>query len=143
MPSACSASTSTGRHRHSIARRVRDSTAVTRYLVDPARSTVSAVVRPVLGDDTGPPVTAVSGTIDVDGDRPSGTITVTFDGRGSNRTALDLDLEDTQAELTTDTDGMLVLHGRTSRPAGVLGLTGPPMLNLTVLMRWRLVLVPA
>jgi hypothetical protein len=114
---------------------------VAHYLVDPEPSSVSAVARPVLGEGMVPDIIAVDGEVEITGDRASGSITITFDGHPSIRTELDLD--HTRAEVSTDADGAMVLHGRASLPAGVLGLTGPPMLNLTVLLRWRLLLIPS
>jgi hypothetical protein len=119
---------------------------MTRYVVDPDRSTVSAVARPSLGDGPGATVVAVSGTVDVADDRASGSITVTL--AGDPPPTADIDLAGTRAELSADLDpsspdGSLVLQGRTSRAAGAFGFAGPPLLNPTVLLRWRLVLAPA
>jgi len=116
-----------------------------RYVVDPDRSTVSAVTRPTLGDGPGPAVVAVAGTVEVVGDRPSGSITVTL--AGDPPAMAEIDLAGTRAELSADLDpsspdDALVLQGRTSRAAGAFGLAGPPLLNPTVLLRWRLVLAP-
>jgi len=119
---------------------------MTRYVVDPDRSSVSAVARPSLGPGPGATVVAVSGTVDVVADRPSGSITVTLAGDPPARA--EIDLADTRAELTADLDpsspdDALVLRGRTSRAAGAFGLAGPPLLNPTIQISWRLVLAPA
>jgi hypothetical protein len=117
-----------------------------RYVVDPERSTVDAVTRPMLDRRSVPVVTAVAGTVEVDGDLPSGTITVTFDGTPPS--VAEIDLDGTRPELAPDlepgvVEGALVLRGRASRPAGAFGLTGPPLLNPTIQLSWRLVLAPA
>jgi len=105
-----------------------------RYRVDPERSEVSAVLRPRL-DGTGPLAAVVSGTVDV----PSltGSLQLAVGGR-----TVDLDVAGTVPELDTGRDGEVLLRGSAERPAGAFGLTGPPLLNPTVLLRWRAVLVP-
>jgi hypothetical protein len=114
---------------------------VARYVVDPVRSTVSAITRPALGGGPGPAVASVTGRVDVVGNEPAGSITVTLEGPPAATARIDL--EDTTPEVTPGADGTLVLQGGTSRPAGAFGLIGPPLLNPTVLLRWRLVLAPA
>jgi hypothetical protein len=119
------------------------------YVVDSVRSEVSAVTRPMLGDRSGPWILDVSGTVEVVDDQPSGTIALSFTGDQVTdpTTAAQIDLAGTGPELAPDLEpgvpeGALVLRGRTSRPAGTFGLAGPPLLNPTVQLRWRLVLVP-
>src|SRR3954447_6249946 len=119
---------------------------MTRYVVDPDRSMVNAVARPSLGDGPGATVLSVAGTVDVVADRPSGSITVTL--AGDPPVTTEIDLAGTRAELSTDLDpsgpgDTLVLRGRTSRAAGAFGMAGPPLLNPTILLSWRLVLAPA
>lgn len=119
---------------------------MTRYVVDPDRSTVSAVARPSLGDGPGATVVAVSGTVEVVAGLPSGSITVTL--AGNPPVTAEIDLSDTRADVSADLDpsspdDALVLRGRTSRAAGAFGLAGPPLLNPTILISWRLVLAPA
>ena len=111
-----------------------------RYQIDSDRSTVSAVARPALGHDPGPSVASVAGTVEVVDDHATGSIIITLEGHPAP--CAEIDLGNTRAEVATDADGGLVLRGRTSCPAGVFGLTGPPMLNPTVLLRWILVLTP-
>ena len=73
---------------------------------------------------------------------------MTFEGDpGSPPVSADIDLDGTAAELAPDLepgvpDGTLVLRGRTTRPAGAFGLAGPPLLNPTIQISWRLVLAP-
>jgi hypothetical protein len=117
-----------------------------RYLVDPERSSTTATTRPMLDRRTVPVVTSVAGTITVIDDVPSGTIAVTI--AGEPPTVVEIDVADSRPELSVDlepgvVDGTLVLRGRTSRPAGAFGLTGPPLLNPTIQLSWRLVLTPA
>jgi hypothetical protein len=119
---------------------------MTRYLVDPVRSSMTATTRPMLDRTAIPVVTTVAGTVDVVDDVPSGTITVTV--AGEPPTVTEIDLAGTRPELAADlepgvVDGALVLRGRTTRPAGAFGLTGPPLLNPTIQLSWRLVLAPA
>lgn len=118
-----------------------DSATVARYRVDLDRSTVTAVARPALDGRPGPTVGAVTGTVDVaDDGSVSGAITIALEG-DQPATAV-IPLAGSGAELSTGPDGELVLHGRTSRPAGAFGLAGPPLLNPTLLLRWRLALLP-
>lgn len=122
--------------------RVPDSATVARYRVDPDRSTVTAVARPALEGRNGTTVAEVTGIVDVGDDgSTSGSITVTLAGDPPARA--EIPLAGTGSELATGHDGDLVLHGRTSRPAGAFGRAGPPLLNPTLLLRWRLVLVLA
>ena len=124
--------------------------AMATYFVDPARSEVTAVTRPMLGDRSGPWTLDVTGTVEVVDDQPSGKIALSFTGDEvrDQRAATEIDLAGTGPELGPDLEpgvpeGALVLRGRTSRPAGLFGLAGPPLINPTVQLRWRLVLVPA
>ncbi len=117
-----------------------------RYVVDPVRSSMTATTRPMLDRRSVPVVTAVTGTIDVVDDVPSGTITVTLGSEPP--TVAEIDLAGTGPELAPDlepgmVDGGLVLRGRASRSAGAFGMTGPPLLNPTIQLSWRLVLAPA
>jgi len=116
---------------------------VARYRLDPERSTVSAVLRPQL--DTDSAITAtIRGEISVvDGDDPAlatGTVRIALAAADHE---VPFDLPDTHPEIDRGPDGELVLRGSASRPAGSFGITGPPLLNPTLVLRWRAVLVPA
>ncbi|MGZ4684096.1 MAG: hypothetical protein ACXWBN_17380 [Acidimicrobiales bacterium] len=119
---------------------------MTRYVVDPELSSVTTTARPAVGGPGTPVALSVTGTVDILDDVPSGTITVTFDGETPS--VAEFDLAGTRTESAPGheqgpSDGAFVLRGRTSRPAGAFGLTGPPLLNPTILISWRLVLAPA
>jgi hypothetical protein len=115
---------------------------VARFTVDPDRSTVTVVDRPRLDPAEGPRPASVTGEVEVTDDGSVlGTLRIALDTDPHAPAAIDL--ADTAAELTAGTDGLPVVQGRTSRPAGAFGLTGSPLLNPTVQLRWRLVLRPA
>ena len=119
-----------------------DSHAVGRFRIDPERSTVTVAARPRLTDGPGAAVRSVDGTVELDGHRVvEGRLVVTLDGDPTPSAAIDLDHR--SGEVSTGPDGDLVLHGRADRPAGSFGLSGPPLLNPTLQLRWRLVLRPA
>ena len=109
------------------------------YRVDPDRSSVTAVLRP---DGQGALPATIRGVVEVDEQSSSavrGTVHVALDDPPAE---VALDVSSTRPELDRGADGELVLRGSTTRPAGAFGLTGPPLLNLTVVLRWRAVLVP-
>ena len=115
------------------------------YVVDPERSSLTATTRPMLDRRSVPVATGVTGVVDVVDGVPTGTITVTLEGKSP--TVAEIDLVGTSPELTTDLEpgvieGALVLRGRASRPAGAFGVTGPPLINPTIQLSWRLVLAP-
>jgi hypothetical protein len=113
------------------------------YEIDPERSTATAVRRPPIETEGSIPA-RVSGEVSFDDEDPtigpSGTIEVTIADRASRPVAIDL--AKAAWDLGTDERGAVVLHGRATRPAGAFGLGGPPLLNPTVQLSWRLVLVP-
>ncbi len=119
---------------------------VASYVVDPERSTVSAVPRPRI-DGTGALAATISGRVELASSEPgpaTGAIgAVVIDVAGVPRPQLRIDVGATGPELTRDHDDELVLDGSAIVPAGDFGLRGSPLLNPTVLLRWRLVLVPA
>jgi hypothetical protein len=136
---------------------------VARYRVDPDRSEVSAVARPALGE--GPLAATITGSVeiadvaghgepaDVAGhdehaarvdDRPlagSVRISVAVPGHPSAG-VIEVDLAATRPELDRGPDGDVLLRGSTTRPATEFGQFGPPLLNPTIVLRWRAVLVP-
>jgi hypothetical protein len=111
------------------------------YRVDPDRSEISAVVRPRL--DPSPALAAsLSGSVELPSTAPgpvaaTGTLRVTI----ADTRPVELDVVGTAPELDTGPDGELLLRGSATRPAGAFGLGGPPLLNPTVVLRWRAVLV--
>ncbi len=117
---------------------------MTRYRIDPDRSTVTAVARPML-DGHGALEATIAGRLDVveadgdDGSRIVGQVRIRL---ASGSAELALDVDDTSPEVEVDHDGLSVLRGSANRPAGAFGLTGPPLLNPTIVLRWRAVLVP-
>ena len=110
------------------------------YRVDAERSTVTAVLRP---EAHGSLEATIHGTVDLEAPPSSrvwGTVRVALaDPPGE----VAVEVSSTHPELDRGPDGELLLRGSTTRPAGVFGLTGPPLLNPTVVLRWRAVLVPA
>jgi hypothetical protein len=125
--------------------RMSDSGPVTRFLVDPARSSVTAVMRPALGGAGARRASATGEVYLTDQGISTGSITVTLDAEeppDSTRAAV-IALDPANNELSEGPDGEPVVQGRTSRPAGAFGLVGPPLLNPTVQLRWHLVLLPA
>jgi hypothetical protein len=120
---------------------------VARFRVDPDRSTVTVVDRPRLDPADGTRPATVTGEVEVtDAGEIRGSVAITLvdgDGRGGDAGAtVTIDLAGTTPELTTGPDRRPVVHGRASRPAGAFGLTGSPLLNPTVQLRWRLSLIP-
>lgn len=116
----------------------------TRFRIDPVRSTVTAVVRPML-DGRGPLEATIAGVVEVsepDGDHPSPVVGEIHIRLVDGSTELALRAADTSPEVEVDHDGLTILRGSADRPAGVVGLTGPPLLNPTVVLRWRAVLEP-
>ena len=112
------------------------------FTIDSDRSSVTAVTRPRLTDGPGASVHSVAGRVELDGQAVArGSLTVTLDGDGGP--TAEIDLSGTPAEVSIDPEGETVLVGRADRPAGAFGLAGPPLLNPTVQLRWRLVLLPA
>jgi len=112
------------------------------FTVDPDRSTVTVVDRPRLDPAEGPRPASVTGAVEITDDGAvHGTVHIALDADPGTRTAIDL--AETAPEVTTGPDGVPVVVGRASRPAGSFGLTGSPLLNPTVQMRWRLALRPA
>jgi hypothetical protein len=111
---------------------------VAAYRVDPDRSSVTAVLRPTADR---PLAATIRGTVEVDDRAPStldGTVHLALtDPPGE----VALDVSSTRPELDRGPDGELLLRGSATRPAGAFGLTGPPLLNPTVVLRWRAVLV--
>jgi hypothetical protein len=99
---------------------------------------VSAVLRPDV-DGHGPLTATIDGQVEV-GDVPHGALQVSVAETGRE---VVLDVSDTNAEVEGEGDGERVLRGSATRPAGAFGLIGPPLLNPTVVLRWRATLVPA
>jgi hypothetical protein len=114
---------------------------VAHYLIDADASRVSVVARPRLSDGPGAVVRAIDGAVELaDGSVAHGALTITLEGDPPPSATLDLGA--LPAMVTSGPGGETVLEGRTDRPAGAFGLAGPPLLNPTLQLRWRLVLVP-
>jgi hypothetical protein len=138
---------------------------VTRYGVDPARSSIVAVVRPRMGPPTLP--ATVTGGVELsdelvrglaDGGAPGadtragahrieagelvGTVEVSLDGQPPVAIDLALAAADTVAELSWNHDHDLTLVGQRTAPAGAFGIVGPPLINPSIVLSWRLVLEP-
>jgi hypothetical protein len=111
-----------------------------RYRIDPDRSEISAVLRPQVDSSPNPRPATIAGVLDVSatGDL-SGHVIVTV----GESDAVELDVAATRPELEVEHDGQhRLLRGSATRPAGAFGVTGPPLLNPTVVLRWRAVLIP-
>ena len=141
---------------------------MTGYVVDPARSSIVAVVRPRMGPATLPAtvtglVELVDGLFDgsldqsadelgaaprtdgahrIEPGQLAGTIEVSLDGQPPVAIDLALAATDTRAELTRNHDDELVLVGQRTAPAGAFGIVGPPLINPSIVLTWRLVLDP-
>ena len=117
---------------------------------------MTAVVRPRMGL---PPLPAtVEGHVDLDADRHRrdrggagrvvepgelvGVVRLSLDGQPPTEIDLALAAADTSAELSRGGDDELVLRGQRSAPADAFGILGPPLVNPTLLLSWRLVLTP-
>ena len=128
---------------------------MTRYVVDPAGSHVSAVLRPA--GATRPRATVVDGEVslglgaeidpEIDlggGHEPRGTLTVQVeldpDGAGTPPVTVTVEVGGARAAVDTGIDGTPVLHGSATLPAGAVGLNGPPLINPSLVLRWRLAL---
>jgi hypothetical protein len=113
---------------------------VTEYRVVPEESSVSAVLRPVL-DGRAVLTATIDGRIELDdpSSAPRGTVRIRLDGTTDE---LVLDVSTTVPEVDRGPAGEVLLRGSTTRPAGTFGLAGPPLLNPTVVLRWRAVLAP-
>jgi hypothetical protein len=131
----------------------------TRYVIEPDGSVVTAVVRPRL-DDVGPIEVTVTGEVelaggDIGGDpvhpgEITGRVRITPARPGA--TTVEIDLSTTRPELAphredpagVDGDGedTVVLLGSATRPATEFGILGSPLLNPTIVLSWRLRLVP-
>ena len=131
-----------GADRPGVARRpMRDSHAVAYYTIDPERSSLTVVARPRLTDGPGATVRSVAGTARIEGDTiVAGSLDITLDGEPAPTARIDLAA--TATTVGTGPDGEPVLVGRADRPAGAFGLSGPPLLNPTLQLHWRLVLRP-
>jgi len=121
---------------------------VTAFTVDPEHSTVTVLARPRLVAGPGPLPASVTGEVEIaDSGTVTGSLVVTLDDDdGSSHDGADrqatIDLDGTTLELGSTPDGRRLLQGRADRAATAFGLTGSPLLNPTLQLRWRLVLQP-
>jgi len=85
-------------------------------------------------------VVAVSGEVEIntDTDAVTGSILVTLAGEPDVTTVVPVVAA--RADLVDGPDGRQVLRGGCSMPAGAFARHGPPLINPTLLLRWRLVL---
>ena len=101
---------------------------MTRLTVDADRSTITVIARPRLAPDEGPIPATVTGAVDVaDDGTVTGSLMVTLAGTSVVR----------QSGPADET----VIEGRIDRPAAQFGRAGSPLLNPTIQLHWRLVLV--
>ena len=121
---------------------------MTAFTVDPEHSTVTVLARPQLVAGPGPLPASVTGEVEIaDSGTVTGSLVVTLDDddgsshEGADRQAT-IDLDGTTLELGSAPDGRRLLQGRADRAATAFGLTGSPLLNPTLQLRWRLVLQP-
>ncbi len=100
------------------------------------------MARPALGDD--PLAASITGLVEVAEHRPpTGTARISVTGPGQAPAGtIDLDLAGTRPELDRNPHGELLLRGSASRPATEIGRPGPPLVNPTIVLRWRALLVP-
>ena len=121
---------------------------MTAFTVDPEHSTVTVLARPRLVAGPGPLPASVTGEVEIaDSGTVTGSLVVTLDDAdGSSHDGADrqatIDLDGTTLELGSAPDGRRLLQGRADRAATAFGLTGSPLLNPTLQLRWRLVLQP-
>ena len=127
-----------------------------RFHIDPERSSVTAAVRPqmglpnlpaTIGGELGLDVAAVdeveAGTARaIERGELAGVVQISLDGQPPASIDLALAAADSSAELSRGPDGELVLRGQRSSPADAFGIVGPPLVNPTLLLSWRLVLSP-
>jgi hypothetical protein len=111
-----------------------------RYRLDPVGSEISAVVRPAVGRRVQLSA-SISGAVEVPSSAPGPVAATGILHVAVDDTMVDLDVATTRPELDVGRDGELLLRGSAQRPAGAFGLAGPPMLNPTVVLRWRAALV--
>ncbi len=100
------------------------------------------MARPALGE--GALAATITGQVVVADRTPGeGTVHLSVTGVGGESGAtVEVDVAHTRPELDRGPDGELLLRGSVTRPAAELGRPGPPLLNPTVVLRWRAVLVP-
>jgi hypothetical protein len=103
---------------------------------------LSVVLRPEL-DGRGPLSATMDGLVAAQGDPPTSVLggSVQVHVVDTDR-PLVFDVRTTRPELDVDGDGVLLLRGSATRPATSLGLTAPPLVNPTVVLRWRARLLP-
>jgi hypothetical protein len=119
---------------------------VERHRVVEEGSWVTAVLRPTfdgrsLLEATITGEVTATGPAGADGSAPAidGVVTIAL---REPPVALELDVATTEPELERTPDGGLFLRGTATRPAAVIGAALPPLLNPTILLRWRATLVP-
>ncbi len=127
-----------------------------RYRIDEDRSTITVEVRPPMGLPRVP--AGVAGEVEVADDavgalghtsprlltssEVAGSLQVIPDGQTARPIDLATAADDAGAELSRGPDEELVLRGRRSSPADAFGIIGPPLVNPTLHLSWRLVLAP-
>ena len=115
--------------------------AMSRYRVDFARSDISVTARPQLEPEARPKIVDVSGEIELAGLDAivTGSVRVTLDG--DPRVTASIPIDGAPAEIDDEAVDERVLRGGTSVPAGLFARGGVPLVNPTLLFRWRMVLV--
>jgi len=119
---------------------------VAHFTVDADRSTITVLARPRLAPDERPIPATVTGAVDVADDATvTGSLMVTLEVdpvRGSTP-PVSIDLDGTSVARRSGPADETVIEGRVDRAAAQFGRAGSPLLNPTIQLRWRLVLLPA
>lgn len=117
---------------------------MTRLTVDADRSTITVIARPRLAPDEGPIPATVTGAVDVaDDGTVTGSLMVTLDAEPVSQStpAVSIDLAGTSVVRQSGPADETVIEGRIDRPAAQFGRAGSPLLNPTIQLHWRLVLL--
>ncbi len=116
------------------------------FTVDPDRSTITVLARPRLAPDERPIPATVTGAADVaDDGSVTGSLMVTLDPDpvSGSTPPVSIDLAGTSVVRQSGPADQTVVDGHIDRAAAQFGRAGSPLLNPTIQLRWRLVLLPA
>lgn len=115
-----------------------------RFTVDADRSTITVLARPRLAPDERPIPATVTGAVDVaDDGTVTGSLVVSLEAdpvRGPTP-PVRIDLDGTSVARPSGPADETIVEGRIDRPAAQFGRAGSPLLNPTIQLRWRLVLL--